>query len=318
GEMQSGVRSGNGQAVITLIPVPPRINSDLNSVRYIKDCINGNSVNTGNHWVELQAIYNGSNLAKGKTVTGTVAQNASYPYSKITDGDITSSNFAAASVDGLQCVTVDLGQTYNLDEIAIWHYYADQRRYYSNITYVSTDNSTWTTVISNTESETLGGKRVNAYRVPTLVPQFQPVTFYNNGLQPINFDLIDSSGYTGWYYTEEATRIHLQKVYGDWGARAVGNYSGVDLTGATKLRITLTKGGANFTIFAGYTKNVLSTWYTINTAQCYRYQSDTTVRTNYTYELDITGIGANAYVGIVYGAYNESSGDVYIYRIEVI
>ncbi len=166
-KMVPGINTGNGSAKITYISetAPARINTTLNNVRYIKDCINGSTANTGNHWVELQAIYNGTNVAKGKTVTGTAAQDASYPYTRIVDGDITAANHAYTASTGLQCLTVDLAQAYNLDEIAVWHYWADGRTYYSNTTYASSDNSTWTTIIANTEPETSQGKRASAYYI---------------------------------------------------------------------------------------------------------------------------------------------------------
>ncbi len=166
GEMQVGVNSGNGKAIITYVGAnnPARINTKLNNVRYIKDCVNGSTANTANHWVELQAIYNGINVAYEKTVTGTVSEFSGNPYSRITDGDITSANYSEASVsDSLQCITVDLTQSYNLDEIGVWHYWSDGRTYYSNTTYVSSNNSTWTAVIANTDAETSQGKRVSAY-----------------------------------------------------------------------------------------------------------------------------------------------------------
>lgn len=165
GRMDSEVNSGNGKAKITFITDDDleRTNNVLNNVRYIKNCINGSSANTSDHWVELQAIKNGINLALNKTVTGTVSQNSSYPYSRIVDGDITTSNYALPSSYGLQCITVDLGETYNLDEIALWHYYNDSRTYYSNTTYVSNDGTYWVVAMNSAEAETANGQRVSAY-----------------------------------------------------------------------------------------------------------------------------------------------------------
>jgi len=167
GNMQVGTNSQVGNALIKYIgSKPKRINKAFDNVRYIKDCINGNSANTGNHWVELQAIKNGLNLAYGKKVTGTVDENATYPYSRITDGDIATATYAAPSSNGLQCIIVDLEQNYNLDEIAIWHYWSDGRKYKENILSVSADKINWKEVINNTQtlvSETNIGIRVNPY-----------------------------------------------------------------------------------------------------------------------------------------------------------
>lgn len=199
GEVEGGVNEGNGSAKITYISntVPEKTNTDLNGVRYIKDCINGSTSSTTDIWLEIQAIYNATNVAYGKTVTGTVAQNSSYPYSRITDGNINYSVYARPDTYGLQCVTVDLGQTYDLDEIAVWHYWIDGRRFYENTTYVSSDNSTWIKAISNNDPETSNGKRVNAWD--------EPLTRNNTGLEDVQFvrDCVDGSSVnTGNHWVE--------------------------------------------------------------------------------------------------------------------
>ena len=166
GKMLAGVNSGNGKAKITFIGVskPGRIDTKLDNVRYVKNCINGSSYSATNNWVEIQAIYNGSNVAYGKTVTGTAAANASYPYSNLTDGNIASdAPYGQTDSTGLQCVTVDLGQSYNLDEIALWRRWGIPRTYNSDTTSVSSDNSTWTEVINEYSPDTNEGKRSSAY-----------------------------------------------------------------------------------------------------------------------------------------------------------
>lgn len=62
-----------------------------------------------------------------------------------------------------QCVTVDLGSSYDLDEVAVWHYFGDKRMYYDNVTSVSTDNKSFTEVISKDAYESSNGKRINRY-----------------------------------------------------------------------------------------------------------------------------------------------------------
>ena len=202
-KMQAGVNEGNGKVIISYVSEekPEILNSKLNSVRYIKDCINGSSQNTYNHWVELQAIKDGVNVALNKNVTSTGTSNSSLPFSRITDGDITSSNYAQTDSTGLQCVTVDLGSTYNLDEIAVWHYWDDGRIYNSNVTYVSSDNSTWEEVINTAEAETSNGKRVNAYEIEK-VSNYAYSDSYRKYIAPV----------TGYY------KIEL------WGAQG-GSYS---------------------------------------------------------------------------------------------
>ena len=174
--MLSGSNSGNGKAKITYVEeLPSRTNSDLNDVRYIKDCINGSTLSTANHWIELQAIESntGTNVAKNKTVTTTsnVTNATTHATTYLVDGMVDNFTGSLGYVDtatnvGNQCVTVDLGSTYNLDEIAVWHYYDDGRTYYENITYVSNDNLQWTKVIDMQTTETSQGKRVTAWDNP--------------------------------------------------------------------------------------------------------------------------------------------------------
>ena len=148
-----------------------RVNTKLDNKRYIKDCINGSSANSGNHWVEIKAIKDGTNIAYNKPVTGTnpQANSTTYSYSNIVDNNIENvtgdSGFGYSGNSGnLECVTIDLQDKYNLDEIIVWHYYLDNRTYYSNITYVSEDDSNWIEVINEAIPETINGKKVSAYR----------------------------------------------------------------------------------------------------------------------------------------------------------
>ena len=110
-------------------------------------------------------MKDGENIALNKTITGTVSQYSStYAYSKIVNGKASnSSEYGRSSSAGLQCVTIDLGSTYNLDEIVVWHVYSDNITFNNNITSVSSNNSTWTEVINKQEPETIKGKSVSAY-----------------------------------------------------------------------------------------------------------------------------------------------------------
>lgn len=162
--------TGDGHAKITYIgSAPERVDTRLNNVRYIKSCANGNTANTANHWVEIQAIKDGVNIAKGKTITGTYPEsnNTTHAYAYIVDGMIDNitggEGWGNPTNSSNACVTIDLGATYNLDEVAAWNYYPDNRAYYNNVISVSSNNSTWINIYSNFESETTQGKRINAY-----------------------------------------------------------------------------------------------------------------------------------------------------------
>ena len=165
--MLEGQNSGNGYAKITYVDnKPKRKNKELNNVRYIKNCESYNTYNSQNHWNEIQAIKDGVNIAKGKTAIGTTQQynDTTRAYSLITDGDITYSGYGVPSSYATnQCITIDLEEEYDLDEVAVWNYFGDQRSYYDNITYVSSDNSNWKTIINDAVIETSNGHRINAY-----------------------------------------------------------------------------------------------------------------------------------------------------------
>lgn len=123
-------------------------NTRISQFRYIRDYCKGSTVNTGNHFVEIQVFKNGTNVALNKTVTcnGT-GTNLSY----VTNGDITASQHATVSgtistegdLKGYQYVQVDLGSiTTNIEKIKIWHYYTDARAYYHKLE-VSKDGNEW-------------------------------------------------------------------------------------------------------------------------------------------------------------------------------
>ena len=214
GQMISGVNEGNGYAKISYVDVKPkRKNTKLNNVRYIKNCVNYNTANNGNHWLEVQAIKEGINIAKGKSVTATTEESSTYPYSRITDGNIIYENWAApSSHTNNQCITVDLESTYDLDEVAVWNYFGDQRSYYDNVTYVSSNNSTWTEVINDATIETSNGHRINAY------------TDVNNGYI--------SDGLVLWYDGYANTGKTRTATTTTWKNLASSSYTG-NLTGGT-------------------------------------------------------------------------------------
>ena len=168
------------------------LNTALNNVRYVKDCINGSSTNIYNLWLEIEAIYDGENIALGKAVIGTTPAYSGYNYNVITDGDkVNIATGARSSSTGLQCVIVDLEASYNLEEIGIWHY-ADGRTFYSNTTYVSSNNTDWVVVKNTKEAETSTGKVISAYQASDVNFDNQYVYVKNQIVKG------DFSSATGW------------------------------------------------------------------------------------------------------------------------
>lgn len=143
------------------------IKNNVIKVRYIRDWINGSTVNSGNHWVEIKAMRGSTNVAKNKTVTGSSPENATYPYSRITDDNTATTVFATpSSSGGNQYVRIDLGVIYDdIDYIHVWHYYSDSRTYHNSKTEVSSDGINWITLFdsskSNEYAETSAGHVVN-------------------------------------------------------------------------------------------------------------------------------------------------------------
>ena len=166
GKMYEDNNSGNGYAKISYVDTKPkRRNAKLNNVRYVKDCIGYNSDGNRNYWVEVEAIKDGVNIAKGKTVNASSSAASEHPFSVITDGIVSSSNYATPTTSSTNyCITIDLEKEYDLDEVAVFHTYGAERSMYNTNTYVSNDNSNYINVIPNDITSEKGqGRRVNAY-----------------------------------------------------------------------------------------------------------------------------------------------------------
>lgn len=123
-------------------------NSRVSQFRYIRDYVNGNTVNNGAHWVEIQVYKDNTNIAKDKGVT---CSGTGVNLTRITDGSITSGYAEVTGgqisttddLNGYKYVQVDLGQIYtNIQKIKIWHYYNDERAYYHKLE-VSKDGNEW-------------------------------------------------------------------------------------------------------------------------------------------------------------------------------
>ncbi|GEM_PF-802037 len=109
-----------------------------------------------NPWTKSSAA---TNLAAGKlpTAGSTAWKNLSYA----TDGITTSSNYADSyTATGIQWVQIDLGISYNINEIKVWHYYGVTRTYNDVIVMVS-DNKDFTagtyTIVFNNDADGSSG-----------------------------------------------------------------------------------------------------------------------------------------------------------------
>jgi len=120
----------------------------------------------------------GTNLALGKIATGTSLLNPAF----ITDGDKSNSNNFGGLDLGVRSIVIDLGQSYSLTKVNVWHYFADARTYHDVIVQLSTVSnfSPLTTVFNNDTNNSAGqGTGTNAEYAESSAGKsitFSPVT----------------------------------------------------------------------------------------------------------------------------------------------
>lgn len=183
------INSTSGQVTLEYLS-SDRKNNDLNNVRYIKNCINGNSSNISNNWAQIKAIYEGENVAFGKKNIGSSINNSNY----ITDGNL---NTISSGNTKEQCIIIDLENSYSLDYIIVNH--KPNITYYGNKTYVSSDNNTYDLVYMSDDLEDDSGNVISAFEnekvvlvgnVYVPIKQFDGATwirvFHHNNLSGTN------------------------------------------------------------------------------------------------------------------------------------
>jgi hypothetical protein len=107
--------------------------------------------------------YTGSsgstNLAAGKTFTGSTLTSAA----AITDGITNDSSYPngyGTVTSGAQSIQVDLGASYDLGKVKVWHYYPDGRTYHDVIVQLSNDSTfaTGVTTVFNNDTNNSAGQ----------------------------------------------------------------------------------------------------------------------------------------------------------------
>ena len=151
-------------------------------IRYVKDWISGNTVNTANHWNEFKIINSvGENIAWGKDIkygSGT-SQTGTLTNTVATDG-IIDSQWVGGSSGNNAWAMIDLGYIEDIHKIHIWHYYPDGRTYYNNKVEVSTDGTNWWTVYTGQKPETAAGNEI-------IVTNSQAQIYYNGEFKANQF-----------------------------------------------------------------------------------------------------------------------------------
>jgi RHS repeat-associated protein len=106
------------------------------------------------------------NLAKGIVVSGSTGMThpdvVANGDTQADSGTSASREFAYSNTTGLQYVKIDLGATFPVNKVIVWHYNGDGRTYHNTKTQVSADGINWTTVFDSATqgeyAETLAGK----------------------------------------------------------------------------------------------------------------------------------------------------------------
>ena len=113
------------------------------NAQYVRFYSNGSTANAYNHYVEIE-IYQGTtqitgNLASGKTPTSSAAFTG---ISRVTDNVINTNSYADSYTNsGIQWIQIDLGASYNVNNIKLWHYFGDSRKYHDVIVQLSNSSS---------------------------------------------------------------------------------------------------------------------------------------------------------------------------------
>jgi hypothetical protein len=118
--------------------------------------VRSHSVNIGLVQNKFSAVAKASgsqNVAAGKKVTSSIGTLAA----GITDGN-KSTNRWVGLPEGLQWIQIDLGQSYSVNQIKLWHYFGDGRSYHDVIVRVSNDGgfANATTVFNNDSNNSAG------------------------------------------------------------------------------------------------------------------------------------------------------------------
>ncbi|WP_158289250.1 discoidin domain-containing protein [Paenibacillus flagellatus] len=136
------------------------------NARYVRLWTNGNTVNGYNNYVEVE-VWDTPNLALNKTITSNGTLTGTTSVAHATDG-VSSNTANYTSYDpktnGVY-VQLDLGASYDIDTVKLWHYYGDTRAYHDVIVQLSNDATfaTKTTVFNNdTDNSSLQGAGTDA------------------------------------------------------------------------------------------------------------------------------------------------------------
>lgn len=136
--------------------VSKKVDTSFSKIRYVRDWLNGNSIDNTNYWLNCEISGGNVNYASGITPKGyngldslatvEVTNPSYYTDNSFIDSeerDLT--RYASISSNDWCCLQLDLGDVKSVDYIRIWHYYADEREYNHKLQ-ISQDGSNWQTL----------------------------------------------------------------------------------------------------------------------------------------------------------------------------
>jgi uncharacterized lipoprotein YddW (UPF0748 family) len=132
------------------------------SARYARFYSSGSSVNKYSHYSEIQVFgapgKPDANLAAAKLPEASSA--AFKNLALATDGIVAVGNYADSYTGtGLQWVQVDLGASYSISSVRLWHYFGDSRKYHDVVVQLSDDPEfkTGVTTVFNNDADGSAG-----------------------------------------------------------------------------------------------------------------------------------------------------------------
>lgn len=165
--------------------------------RYARFYSNGSTSNAANHYVDIQIYGSYAEHVAGNLLDGKKPYSTSASFnntSLVTDGNKNTASFSDSHPNnGLQWMQMDLGASNNINNINLWHYYGDSRKYHDVIVQLSNDPTFATNVTTvfnndadNSAEQGAGTDREYTETLSGLDISFAPVSaryarFYSNG-----------------------------------------------------------------------------------------------------------------------------------------
>ena len=253
------------------------------TARYIRDTVNGSTVNANAYWNNINVFVGGTDIAWGKVPTsnGTLTNGTN-----ITDGSDTTYAYVGAA--GSWYAQIDLGSIRtDIDSIRILHYYLDGRTFHGTKTEISSDGTNWTTLfdsaVSGEYAETSSARSYTQTNIGTPVGNhIQFVHKFVVGLTDLDSVIFTATGIAGQPFSIKAWNF----TTGAWSTTLISTYSGA----VDRERVTLTIDEVDFPNYLDPSGNVYFSIYSTNAL---------TSNSTFTFSVDFTKLDKNYFVQTV-------------------